>query len=110
MENVLEPARAKLGQPIRVNSGYRCSVHNAKVGGVFNSQHMNGEAADICCDDNHRLAEIIKENGCYDQLLVYPTFIHVSWKRRGVNRNQVIKKGAKRCKRGKTPIACAKGV
>ena len=90
IDDVLEPARVKLGKPIKVNSGYRCSVHNAKVGGVFNSQHMNGETADICCCDNSRLAEIILENGRYDQMIVYPTFIHVSWKRGGRNRKQVI--------------------
>ncbi|MBO7068601.1 MAG: peptidase M15 [Bacteroidaceae bacterium] len=94
VENVLEPAREKLGMPIVVNSGYRCPLHNARVGGVTNSQHMRGEAADVSCEDNERLAKILEENGRYDQLIRYKRpngsirFIHVSWKRNGVNRKQ----------------------
>lgn len=92
VENVLGPARQRYGRPVSVNSGYRCQKHNAEVGGVVNSQHMRGEAADICCGDNERLAKIIEENGRYDQLIRYMgpgekiRFIHVSWKRNGVNR------------------------
>ena len=91
-EQVLDPARRKLGKPIIVNSGFRCPLHNERVGGVYNSQHVSGQAADIRCDDNMKLARIIKENGRFDQLIVYPTFLHVSWKRVGENRRQVLKK------------------
>lgn len=87
---VLEPARRRLGKPIVINSGYRCSVHNATVGGVVNSQHMRGEAADIRCADNKLLAEIIEQKGNFDQLIIYPTFLHVSYKRHGNNRKQII--------------------
>ena len=91
--NVLDPAREKLGQPITVNSGYRCKEHNVKVGGVVGSQHLRGEAADITCADVRRLKEIIIENGRFDQLIDYGTFLHVSWKRNGPNRKQkLIKK------------------
>ena len=95
---VLDPARERYGKPICVNSGYRCARHNAAVGGVANSQHLRGEAADICCGDNERLAKIIEENGRYDQLIRYMgpggkiRFIHVSWKRNGQNRKQVLRK------------------
>jgi hypothetical protein len=92
VENVLEPAREKLGGPIIVNSGYRCVRHNKAVGGVANSQHLRGEAADVRCEDNKRLAKIIVENGRFDQLIIYPTFIHVSFKRLGANRRQILKK------------------
>ena len=92
VENLLEPARGKLGMPIIVNSGYRCERHNRDVGGVANSQHLRGEAADIRCADNNRLAKIIVENGRFDQLIIYPTFIHVSFKRLGSNRRQILKK------------------
>ncbi|MBR1645204.1 MAG: N-acetylmuramoyl-L-alanine amidase [Selenomonadaceae bacterium] len=45
---LLEQLRAKVGNfPIHVNSGYRCPKHNAEVGGVANSQHVFGNAADI---------------------------------------------------------------
>ena len=91
--NVLDPAREKLGKPIIVNSGFRCQKHNFEVGGVTNSQHMAGEAADICCEDNKLLKQVIVENGKFDQLIEYPTFLHVSWKRNGGNRKQrLIKK------------------
>lgn len=33
--------------PIIINSGVRCPAHNKKVGGVANSQHLYGKAADI---------------------------------------------------------------
>ena len=98
VSNVLEPVRELLGKPIVVNSGFRCPVHNAAVGGVANSQHMKGEAADITCDDNKRLAEIIGQLGKYDQLIRYKRpdgsikFIHISWKRNGVNRKMVFDK------------------
>lgn len=98
VDNVLDPARRKLGKPVFVNSGYRCEKHNAEVGGVKNSQHMKGEAADIHCEDNCRLAEIIEQNGRYDQLIYYLNkdgsirFIHVSWKRNGVNRKMKFNK------------------
>lgn len=92
VENVLDPARERLGHPIVVNSGFRCPKHNAEVGGVPNSQHMKGEAADIRCDDNRRLKQIIIDNGRYDQLIDYGTFLHVSWKRNGVNRKMKFNK------------------
>ncbi|MCR5534556.1 MAG: peptidase M15 [Bacteroidaceae bacterium] len=95
VEQVLDPARERYGKPVCVNSGYRCARHNAAVGGVANSQHMRGEAADICCCDNKRLAEIIEANGRYDQLILYPTFVHVSWKKAGGNRKQILRKTAK---------------
>ena len=94
VDNVLDPAREEFGGPVSVNSGYRCPKHNLAVGGVVNSQHMKGEAADVCCADNKRLAEIIEKNGKFDQMIKYLQpdgsirFIHVSWKRNGGNRKQ----------------------
>ena len=97
VEQVLDPVREKLGKPIRVNSGYRCPRHNEEVLGVRNSQHIKGEAADIAMVHGsrfkvHDLAQAIVENGKFDQLIIYPTFVHVSWKRNGPNRHQVIRK------------------
>lgn len=102
-ENVLDPAREQLGMPVVVNSGFRCPLHNAKVGGVGGSakpgsgsvsQHVVGQAADVHCADNRRLAQIIVANGKWDQLILYPTFIHVSYKRQGGNRKQILRKTA----------------
>ena len=44
---VLEDVRMHFGAPVKINSGCRCEKHNAKVGGVPNSQHVQGIAADI---------------------------------------------------------------
>lgn len=46
----LEELRRKVGLPIHVTNGYRCPSHNAEVGGVSNSQHVQGCAADIYVD------------------------------------------------------------
>ncbi len=95
VEQVLDPAREALGMPVVVNSGFRCPLHNKTVGGVYNSQHVKGEAADVHCEDNKKLAKVIVENGRFDQLILYPTFVHVSWKKAGGNRKQILKKTAK---------------
>jgi uncharacterized protein YcbK (DUF882 family) len=97
VEQVLDPLREAYGKPIRVNSGYRCPRLNTLVGGSINSQHMRGEAADIqpvaSNDDGlHEMARILIDNGKFDQLIIYPTFIHVSWKRLGWNRKQVLRR------------------
>lgn len=33
--------------PVTINSGYRCPVHNKRIGGATNSYHSRGMAADI---------------------------------------------------------------
>ena len=93
VSEVLDSVREKLGMPIVVNSGYRCEKHNKDVGGVKNSQHLKGEAADLICSDLPRLKQLIIENGKFDQLIDYGTFLHVSYKRIGQNRHQRLKKG-----------------
>ncbi len=92
VEEVMDPAREKLGIPIICNSGFRCPVHNQAVGGVYNSQHVKAEAMDVSCKDNRRLAKVIVENGKFDQLIIYPTFVHVSWRRNGGNRKMILRK------------------
>lgn len=92
--DVMDPARRKLGKPVFINSGFRCPRHNAGVGGVPNSQHVRGEACDCRCEDNRRLAKIIVEHGKFDQVILYPTFVHVSWKRGGGNRREILRKTA----------------
>lgn len=43
----LQMIRAHFGKAVTINSGYRCSVHNKKVGGASKSKHLEGKAADI---------------------------------------------------------------
>ena len=49
MVKIADEIRARIGKPISINSGLRCKTHNANVGGVSNSQHLLGKAADLGC-------------------------------------------------------------
>lgn len=54
--------REALGVPVHVNSGYRCTVHNARVGGVKGSNHTKGLAADLSCSlGAARMFEAVKD-------------------------------------------------
>jgi uncharacterized protein YcbK (DUF882 family) len=44
---LLEAIREDVGGPVRLTSGCRCPDHNQAVGGVPDSVHTLGEAADI---------------------------------------------------------------
>lgn len=90
VDNILDPAREKLKEPIYVNSGFRCEELNKYVGGVKNSQHIRGEAADIYCQHLSNLIEILKTLEC-DQIIVYAGFVHVSYNKKK-NRKQIIYK------------------
>ena len=97
VNEVLDPLREDYDKPIRVNSGYRCPRLNNLVGGSPNSQHMRGEAADIQPVDGNEadlevLAQFLIASGKFDQLILYPTFIHVSYRRFGWNRKQILQK------------------
>ena len=95
VDNVLDKARDAWGKPIKVNSGYRCPELNRAVGGVSNSQHLTGEAADISTgtkEGNKWLFNYIRDNCVYDQLIDEQDYswVHVSYKRNGVNRRDVL--------------------
>ena len=113
VDNVLDPLREAYGKPVYVTSGYRCPKLNALMGGSPNSQHMRGEAADIVVCTNNVIAgkdpqspslqgnlllgKLIEQLGHFDQLIYEqcdangnPRWIHVSWKRNGWNRRQVL--------------------
>lgn len=49
MVKIADKIRNIIGKPITINSGLRCKTHNANVGGVSNSQHLLGKAADLGC-------------------------------------------------------------
>ena len=70
---VLEPLRVAMNEPIKIGSGFRSRELNAAVGGVYNSQHCKGQAADLCIDGDlkkgRRWFEYIKNHLPFDQLI-----------------------------------------
>ena len=91
VEDVLQPLRDAWGGPLFINSGYRCLELNKAVGGVPTSQHCLGEGADVGCTDPYALAKLVKKMRLdVDQVILYPSFLHISYKRDGRNRNQFL--------------------
>ena len=99
---VLEPLRVAMNEPIKIGSGFRCQKLNKAVGGVYNSQHLKGQAADLCIDGDiqkgRRWFEYIKKNLTFDQLIweknpktgscwVHVSFVYPDF---GPNRKKVI--------------------
>jgi peptidoglycan hydrolase-like protein with peptidoglycan-binding domain len=60
MVGYADEIRHRLGKPLNVNSGLRCSVWNQKQGGVSNSQHLYGTAVDLGCPAGTTPAEMAK--------------------------------------------------
>lgn len=101
---VLQPIRNAWGKPIKVTSGYRSVKLNASVGGVKNSQHVLGQAADIQATafaDNVKLfrciERLVKQGKikCGQIIWEYgtksnPKWIHVSLPRIGKTNNQFL--------------------
>ena len=79
-----------------VTSARRTPEQNKACNGAPNSQHLTGEAIDIKpygSTSFNKLLEMIYDYdrlSPFDQLIIYPTFIHVSFGPR--NRHQVIDK------------------
>lgn len=96
-DKLLDPIREKWGGPIVIGSGFRNEKTNALVGGVKNSQHLTGCAADLQVGSkakNKKLFELIRSMGGYDQLINEYDFswVHVSYNPNGKQRGQVIAK------------------
>ena len=89
--NVLQPLRDNWGKPLHINSGYRCPELNRAVGGKPTSQHLKGEAADVACDKPVELARLAAAMCLpYDQMIIYPTFVHISHRLKGQQRAQIL--------------------
>ena len=99
---VLEPLRVAMNEPIKIGSGFRCQALNKAVGGVSNSQHLKGQAVDLCIDGDiqkgRKWFNYIKNNLPFDQLIweknpktgsywVHVSFVFPDF---GRNRRQVI--------------------
>lgn len=103
-QTILQPIRDRYGKPIVVTSGFRCEKLNKAVGGVKNSQHVLGEAADITS-----LSDSITDNKALFNLIVQMlkdkeikvgqlideygyNWIHISLPRSNKVNNQIIHK------------------
>lgn len=80
-----------------VLSARRTPEQNVAAGGASNSQHLFGEAVDIKPYDTTTYNQLLEHIHSFsdnvhvfDQLILYPTFIHISFGTR--NRHQVIDK------------------
>ena len=107
-EGCLEPLREALGLPIVITSGYRTKALNEiLVHAARRSQHLNGEAADFYVASSpstgsgsglsHRelLIQafrliITSPEIDFDQLILYPNFIHVSFVSHNDNRHKIM--------------------
>ncbi|MBQ7986612.1 MAG: DUF882 domain-containing protein, partial [Clostridia bacterium] len=76
----LQKIRDHFGKSVTINSAYRNATYNRKIGGVSNSQHVKGTAADIMVkgvkpEDVAKYAEyIMPDKG---GIGLYGTFVHV---------------------------------
>lgn len=80
--SVLEIIRSFLGDTtITINSGYRCSGLNTKVGGVYNSKHRFGLAADISIKPTEYFTNYLKQLkrlNILSEVIPYDNFYHIS--------------------------------
>lgn len=97
VDNVLDPIRELVAAPVIITSGYRCERLNKLVGGVPDSQHRTGHAADFYVKDFSRgdMAKLflqLCEKIDFDQLILYAHrgFIHVSYVSPEMNRGEAI--------------------
>ena len=78
---MLQKARKLAGLPFTIMSGFRCHDHNTMVGGVPDSAHMSGLAADIRARNSlerHSILTAIYAAG-FQRIGIYKDrgFIHV---------------------------------
>ena len=85
----LQFLRDYTGKAIKINSGYRSPEYNAKIGGVKNSQHILGKAADIRIEgmkpkEVHSIIEELISKGDMLQggLGLYSSFVHYDFRGR----------------------------
>jgi uncharacterized protein YcbK (DUF882 family) len=78
MMDQLDKARGYAGVPFKITSGYRCPRHNKSIGGVDDSAHVRGFAADIAVGDSATCFAVIDGliKAGFNRIGVYDTFIH----------------------------------
>jgi len=101
-ENIFQPIREEFMCPIFISSGYRSEALNEAIGGSKTSQHSKGEALDLDADvygviTNADIFNFVLDRLDFDQLIwefgtdENPDWVHVSFKKEGRNRMQVLK-------------------
>lgn len=78
LRNVLNEIRDFVNEPIYVTSWFRDRAHNKLVGGVRNSHHVKGGAADITCANLDILFKMCYTMPQITQIIRYDTFLHIS--------------------------------
>lgn len=101
-ENIFEPLRKWIGNPIKINSCFRSLELNKRIGGAQSSQHCANNGAAFDLDDtfghksNAKMFHYIRKNLYFDQLIwefgtdENPNWVHVSYKEDN-NRGQILK-------------------
>lgn len=95
--NILDPLRKAKG-PVICYSFYRNKKLNAAIGGAKTSQHVKGEAVDfdvIGYKTREKRIEIIRHivrTYMFDQVILEPSWIHVSYSSKSNNRRQILEK------------------
>lgn len=86
VQMVLDPLRRILQTPIIITSGYRCAALNKAVGGVTNSWHTKGNAADLRVKDKEEakaIFQVLKTLPSVDTVLFEHSttsiWMHVQW-------------------------------
>lgn len=83
LTEMFENIRAIWNKPIKVISAYRTPAHNLKIGGVKNSQHVQGRALDLQPPDGITINEFYRHIFIRAHTLGigglgrYKTFVHV---------------------------------
>ena len=82
--NGMEAVRALLGQPVHVDSWYRCAELNHSIGGASQSAHMEGFAVDFVCPAfGTPLAccqAILDSSIKYSKIIQEGNWVHISFK------------------------------
>ena len=74
----LQAVRNIFGKPMAITSGVRCAAHNEQEGGVRNSAHVLGLAADVKCLGSANRAKLLPILwSAFKRVGVGSTFIHV---------------------------------
>tara|TARA_R110000764_G_scaffold175862_2_gene262160 strand:+ start:205 stop:570 length:366 start_codon:yes stop_codon:yes gene_type:complete len=74
----LEMTRMMYGKPMKISSGIRCKTHNKNVGGVDDSEHVGGLAADIAVNggfERDQLVGFLRSH--FQRMGISKRFIHV---------------------------------